>query len=120
MPAGILFLAFVLGLFFLATGGMKLVVSHDQGRQRIGWIADVSPVLYLAAGWLEVLGGVGLMFPTMIQAVEWLTPVAAAGLGLVMVAATGLHVRRREWPYGAGTLLLAAALASIALQPVLA
>ncbi len=120
MPAGVLFLSFVLGLFFLATGGMKLVVPHDAGRQRIGWITDVSPGVYLAAGWLEVLGGVGLMFPTMVQAVEWVTPLAAAGLVVVMLTATGLHVRRHEWLYGAGTLLLAGALALIALQLVLA
>jgi len=120
LPAGILFLAFVLGLLFLATGGMKLVVSHEVGRQRIGWIADVPPARYRLAGWLEVAGAIGLMFPTMVQAVEWLTPLAAAGLAVIMGFAAVLHLRRREWMFAGGTAGLAALLVLVATSSVLA
>lgn len=120
MPPALLFLAFVLGLFFLSTGGLKLIVPHESGRQRIGWIGDVAPARYRLAGWLEVAGAIGLMFPTMVQAVEWVTPAAAAGLGVVMGFATALHLRRREWVYAGATAVLVALLALVTTFWVLA
>lgn len=115
-----LFLAFVLGLLFLATGGLKLIVSHEQGRARFGWIADVPPSRYRLAGWMEIAGAVGLMFPTMVQAFEWLTPLAAVGLAILMGMATGLHLRRREWAAATGTTTLLALLSTVAIDSVLA
>ena len=46
------------------------------------------------------------MFPTMVNALGWITPVAAVGLGVIMLGATGLHVGRHEWTYAALTLVL--------------
>ncbi|MDH5371668.1 MAG: DoxX family protein [Acidimicrobiia bacterium] len=120
MAAVSIFLSFLLGLFFLATGAMKLVVPHEQGRARIGWITDVPSSRYRAAGWLEAVGGVGLMFPTMVQAFEWLTPIAAAGLMMVMGFATRLHVMRREPRFAAGAAILVVLLALVAISSVLA
>ena len=120
MASVTLFLAFVLGLLFLGTGGLKLMVPHEQGRERLGWIADVPPHWYRLAGWMEIAGAIGLMFPTMVQAVEWLTPLAASGLALLMVLATGLHLRRREWFPAAATGALVALLIVIASDSVLA
>ena len=106
MTAVTLLLAFVLGLFFLGTGALKLLVPHGQGRARIGWIGDVSPGSYRLAGWLEVAGSIGLMFPTMVQAFDWLTPIAGVGLALIMMGASTLHIRRREWRFLSLTLAL--------------
>ncbi len=114
MTAVALLLAFILGLFFLGTGALKLLVPHEQGRARIGWLGDVSPGSYRLAGWLEVAGSIGLMFPTMVQAFDWLTPIAAAGLTLIMMGASTLHIRRREWGYTAITLALLAGCALVA------
>lgn len=110
MTPGILFLAFLLGLLFLATGGLKLMVPLEQASRRFGWANDLDVVSYRAAGWSEMAGGVGLMFPTMVQAVEWLTPVSAGALGLQMLLATALHLRRREWTWALGTSGLVVAL----------
>ena len=92
-------LAFVLGLLFLAAGVMKLVVPHEEGRARIGWVGDVPSSRYRLIGWLESAGAVGLMFPTMVDTFDWITAIAASGLGLVMLLATALHARRHEWGY---------------------
>lgn len=119
MPALLVFGAFVLGLFFLGTGGMKLVVPHTQGRARIGWIGDVPPTRYRLAGWLELAGGVGLMFPTMVGAFGWLTHLAAGGLAIVMTLAARLHLGRREWGYLALTLVLLTACVTVAAWPLL-
>lgn len=120
MAAATIFLSFLLGLFFLATGAMKLVVPHEQSRARVGWIGDVPSSRYRLAGWLEGVGGVGLMFPTMVQAFEWLTPIAAVGLMTIMGFATRLHVIRREPRFAAGAATLAALLALVAISSVLA
>jgi len=120
LTAVTLLLAFILGLFFLGTGALKLLVPHEQGRARIGWIGDVSPGSYRLVGWLEVAGSIGLMFPTMVQAFDWLTPIAAAGLALVMLLASGLHLRRREWILATGTVALVTVLVAIVVDSVLA
>lgn len=119
MTAVTLLLAFILGLFFLGTGALKLLVPHEQGRARIGWIGDVSPGSYRLAGWLEVVGSIGLMFPTMVQAFDWLTPIAAAGLAMIMLGASMLHIRRREWRPLSLTVALLVGCVLVALSPAL-
>ena len=119
MTAVTLLLAFILGLLFLGTGALKLLVPHEHGRARIGWIGDLSPRTYRLAGWLEVAGSIGLMFPTMVQAFDWLTPIAAAGLALIMTGAATLHVRRKEWKPFSLTLALLVGCVLVALAPAL-
>ena len=114
MASVTLLLAFLLGLLFLSTGALKLMVPHEQAAARLGWVSDLPPNRYRLAGWLEIAGGVGLMFPTMVQAIDRLTALAAVGLAILMSLAAGLHVRRREWIPAIGTLALAAALVAIA------
>ncbi|MDF1595304.1 MAG: DoxX family protein [Acidimicrobiia bacterium] len=98
--------AFFLGMLFLATGAMKLIVPYEQGRARIGWIGDVPAGRYRLVGWLEIAGAIGLVFPTLVDAFDPVVPVAAGGLAAVMVGAMGLHARRHEW----GSLLLTSVL----------
>ncbi len=98
--------AFCLGMFFLATGAMKLIVPFEQGRAHVGWIGDVPAGRYRLIGWLEITGAIGLVFPTLVDAFDWVVPIAAGGLAAIMVGAMSLHVRRHEW----GSLLLASVL----------
>lgn len=116
MASVTLFLAFLLGLFFLATGALKLMVPHEQAGARIGWVSEVPPHRYRLAGWLEIAGGVGLMFPTMVQAIDRLTTLAAAGLAILMLLASGLHLRRRELIPAIGTITLMAVLIVVAVD----
>jgi hypothetical protein len=89
--------AFFLGMLFLATGAMKLIVPYEQGRARIGWIGDVPAGRYRLVGWLEIIGAIGVMFPTLVDAFDWVVPIAGVGLAAIMVGAMGLHLRRHEW-----------------------
>jgi hypothetical protein len=88
----------VLGLAFLAAGGMKLAQERkklvDSG---MGWAEDVSDGTVKLIGGLEVLGAVGLVLPTLLGVAPVLTPIAAAGLTLVMAAAVVTHLRRGEY-----------------------
>jgi uncharacterized membrane protein YphA (DoxX/SURF4 family) len=57
----------------------------------------------LLAGWFrvflgvaEILAAIGLILPSLTRIQPWLTPLAAAGLMIVMLSATILHLSRGE------------------------
>ena len=88
----------VLGLAFLAAGGMKLAQPRkkliDSG---MGWAEDFTDGPVKVIGALEVLGALGLVLPVLVGVAPVLTPIAAAGLTLVMAAAVVTHIRRGEY-----------------------
>jgi uncharacterized membrane protein YphA (DoxX/SURF4 family) len=81
----------LLALLFLFAGGTKLVIPPDV-------LASMgSPNQIPLPGWFvwfigvcEVLGALGLILPGLLRIKPWLTPLAAAGLFLVMIGATAL------------------------------
>jgi uncharacterized membrane protein YphA (DoxX/SURF4 family) len=87
----------VLGLAFLAAGSMKLAQPRkkliDSG---MGWAEDFTDGPVKLVGALEVLGALGLVLPVLVGVVPVLTPIAAAGLTLLMAAAVVTHIRRGE------------------------
>ena len=86
----------LLGLAFLAAGGMKLILPYAELAQQLAWAGDVPEVLVRFIGVAEVLGGLGLILPAATRILPWLTPVAAAGLALDMLLATFVHLVRGE------------------------
>src|SRR5829696_5146160 len=76
----------LLAALFLFAGGMKLVVPLDQMAGPIAL-----PGLFLRfIGVAEVLGALGLILPGVFRIRQSLTPLAAAGLILIMTGATVL------------------------------
>jgi putative oxidoreductase len=57
-------------------------------------------------GVAEVLAAIGLILPGVTRILPWLTPLAAAGLMVVMVSATVLHVVRAEFMSAVVTAVL--------------
>ena len=53
------------------------------------------PLLRFIGG-SEILGAIGLIGPWLLGVAPWLTPLAAACLGLVMALAMGVHLRLHE------------------------
>jgi len=86
----------LLGLAFLAAGGMKLIQPYAELAQQMAWVSDVPEVLVRFIGVAEVLGGLGLILPAATRVLPWLTTVAAAGLALDMLLATLFHLVRGE------------------------
>ena len=76
----------LLALLFLFAGGMKLVMPIEMLTK------DTSlPGLFLRfIGVAEVLGGIGLVLPGLLRIRPGLTPLAAAGLMIIMIGATVL------------------------------
>jgi hypothetical protein len=78
----------LLAALFLFTGGMKLVVSLEAMK---GPVPLPGPFMRFI-GVAEVLGAIGLILPELLQIRPGLTPLAAAGLVIIMIGATVITV----------------------------
>jgi uncharacterized membrane protein YphA (DoxX/SURF4 family) len=77
-------LQILIGLLFLWAGAIKLVLPLEQLKGPIdfpGWFIRF-------IGVVEVLGGLGLILPGLLRIKPGLTPLAAAGLVIIMIGAT--------------------------------
>ena len=74
----------LLAALFLFAGGMKLVLPIEA---MAGPVALPGPFLRFI-GVAEVLGAVGLILPGLLRIQRQLTPIAAAGLVIIMIGAT--------------------------------
>lgn len=78
----------LLALVFLASGGMKLVLPLDALKGPVAL-----PGLFLRfIGVCEVLGAIGLILPRLLWIRPGLTPLAAAGLVIIVTGATVITV----------------------------
>jgi hypothetical protein len=75
----------LLALFFLFAGGMKLVVPLEVLVEQI----PLPGLIVRFIGVVEVLGAIGLILPALLRIRPSLTTLAAAGLALEMIVATG-------------------------------
>ena len=74
----------LLAALFLLAGGAKLVMSADQMAGPVAL-----PVWFLRfIGVAEVVGALGLVLPGLLRVRPVLTPLAAAGLVIIMIGAT--------------------------------
>ncbi|MEK6288045.1 MAG: DoxX family protein [Acidobacteriota bacterium] len=74
----------LLALLFLFAGGAKLVLPPEALKGPVP-----IPVLFLRfIGVCEVLGALGLILPGLLRMRPGLTPLAAAGLVIIMIGAT--------------------------------
>ena len=74
----------VLAVLFLFAGGMKLVLPPEAMAGPIALPLALSRFL----GVVEVLGAIGLILPGLLRIRVGLTPLAAAGLVIIMIGAT--------------------------------
>src|SRR6266487_2151151 len=93
----------LLALAFLIHGRMMLVpstsqpTSQAQGRG-MEYILAIQPVLRRFIGVAEIAAAMGLILPQLMGILPWLTPLAATGLVVLMVAAVIFHIPRQEYP----------------------
>jgi len=82
-----------LALFFLAAGAPKLI---GRGMERWTGFSDLPRPMVVFIGVTEVLGAAGLVLPMATGIMPWLTPLAAIGLAIIVLMATGFHLRADE------------------------
>jgi uncharacterized membrane protein YphA (DoxX/SURF4 family) len=80
----------LLALIFLFTGSMKLVLPLEVMTEQMP-LPLPDPFLRFI-GVAEVLGAIGLILPGLLGIRPGLTPLAAAGLVIIMIGATGLNL----------------------------
>jgi uncharacterized membrane protein YphA (DoxX/SURF4 family) len=79
----------LLALLFLFAGVTKLVLPIEEMTKQMAM-----PGVFLRfLGVVEVLGGLGLILPGLFRIKTWLTPLAAAGLVIIMIGATIISMR---------------------------
>jgi uncharacterized membrane protein YphA (DoxX/SURF4 family) len=83
----------LLALLFLFAGGTKLVLPIDvlTGMGSPNQV-HLPGLLIRFIGVCEVLGGLGLILPGIFRVKTGLTPLAAAGLAIIMLGATVLTI----------------------------
>jgi len=83
-------LQILLGLLFIVAGVVKFLMPVDQIQKGI---PDWMPLGFIYfIGVCEVLGGIGLIVPWLTKTKPVLTPIAAAGLVIIMIGATAVTV----------------------------
>lgn len=80
----------LLALLFLWAGGMKLVTPVEEMLQQMPLPLPFPGLFLRFIGVCEVLGALGLILPRFFNIRPGLTPLAAAGLVVIMIGATVL------------------------------
>ncbi|MBL6961109.1 MAG: DoxX family protein, partial [Anaerolineales bacterium] len=83
------------GVYFVAIGVSHFIVPPGLPAM-MGWMYELSPALHWFSGTAEILGGLGLILPGLTKIQTRLTPLAGAGLVLVMLGALTWHFQRGE------------------------
>ena len=109
-------LQIVLAIGFLMAGGMKLTQSRAKLAPQMGWVEDFSDTQVKEIGAVEIVAALGLILPAATGIAPVLTPLAAAGLVIVMISAAATHLRRHEAQFVAvnATLLILASIVAYA------
>lgn len=102
----------LLAIIFLLSGAAKLTMSKPRliATGQTGVAPFPLPVIRLTAA-AEILAAAGLVLPGLLGVAGVLTPLAAAGLMIVMVGAAVSHFSLHEYPQvGVNALVFALAL----------
>ena len=106
-------LQWLFGIYFIAIGVMHFIVP-DGLPAMMEWMYELDDTLHIVVGIAEILGGIGLIVPSVTRIQPQLTVYAAAGLVLVMVGAIVYHAGRGEGPSIATNVIISALLGFVA------
>ena len=89
--------AILLAAAFGFAGLAKLTQPKEALLEKgMAWAEDFSQPVIRFIGSMELLAAIGLVLPPLVGVAEVLTPLAAAGLVVVMALAAATHARRKE------------------------
>lgn len=103
----------LLGMFFLYVGVNHFILPPGLPAM-MSWMYELSTGMHYFSGIVEILGGLGLILPGLTKRQTRLTPLAAAGLVLVMIGAAVFHITRGESPNIVQNIILAVLLGFVA------
>ena len=86
----------LLALMFVGTGIWKLVTPASELGAKMPWMGQVSPAfLYMTAAF-DILGGLGVLLPSLTGIKPRLAALAALGCAAFMLGAVVFHFSRGE------------------------
>jgi putative oxidoreductase len=97
-------------LAFLGAGSLKLTKPIAELATKMSFVPHFPDVAVRAIGAAEVLGAVGLILPMALRIAPWLTPLAAAGLTVLMLGGAATHAALGDPP---GAIVPSLVLASL-------
>ena len=101
----------LLAVMFIMAGIMKATQPIEAIAESLPWVTSTPLGLVRFIGISELLGGLGLLIPSIFRFKPFFTVWAALGLALIMVLAAGFHASRGEFPYiGMNVVLIGIAL----------
>lgn len=106
-------LQWLFGVYFVAIGIMHFIVPEGLPAP-MEWMYDLDDTVHVIVGIAEILGGLGLILPSITRVQPQLTIFAAVGLLLVMVGAVVYHVDRGEGQSVVTNVFIGAVMAFIA------
>ena len=86
----------LLAFAFLLSGSMKLTTPYDTLSTQMAWAKQFAPLTLQLIGAVEVAGALGLILPSALRILPFLTPLAAGGLVLTMLGAAATHLSINE------------------------
>jgi DoxX-like family len=116
MHTALWIIAGLLAAVFLLAGSNKLFIPRERLAKAPGggWVLDFSACFVKALGAVEILGAVGLILPALLDIAPVLVPLAALGLGLIMIGAAIVEFRRQEFKHVLVNLTYLALIAFVA------
>ena len=86
----------LLAAAFLLVGHTHAIAPIDVAVARAPWVASLPVALVRFIGVAELAGALGLLLPAATRILPMLTPLAAAGLAMMMALAIPFHLVRGE------------------------
>lgn len=86
----------LLFLTFAGTGVWKLLTPLPKLAAMIPWAGQVSPAFLYAIAAIDLLGGVGVLLPSLTRIKPGLSVLAALGCAALQICAIVFHVSRGE------------------------
>ena len=96
LDVGLWIVQALLAVVFLLAGSMH-AFRYEAAKKSLPWVKDLPRGVVLLDGAAEILGALGVILPRLTGILPVLTPLAAAGLALIMAVAIFLHARRKEY-----------------------
>lgn len=86
----------LLGVMLIMPAFMKMFQSIESLSAMMPWTGQVPPAMVRGLGFIDLLGGLGLILPSLLRIQPKLTIWAAYGCILLMISAIAFHLSRGE------------------------
>jgi uncharacterized membrane protein YphA (DoxX/SURF4 family) len=86
----------ILAAVFLAAGLLKLTNTRAALKDKTPYVEDFTDAQVKTIGTLELLSAIGVVLPGALKVLPALSPIAACGQALTMIAAAATLIRRGE------------------------